>query len=172
VVSKRGVLRVFRFYARPNMQCTVGALVGIVAIVLPWAYNVNHYARILIPYPAGQVFRMWIPPYQNLLDLIAWSGDYAFYGMLFALGTLLALYSPLGGIAQSAGLLGFVLAFRYVDSNVGWWVDSHLTIGYFLAILSTVLVVTSTTTAVRSSNGGRPRMVLSRHAALIPSSLR
>ena len=173
MVSKRGVLKVFSFYSRPNAQCAIGAMVGLAAIVLPWIREVN--SRITVIPPASQRF-YWMEVYWNGLDLVISHvlSHYSLYLLLFVLGTIAALFTPLGGIAQVAGLLGFALTFRFFNSGLLSYspVNEHLSIGYFAAILSTVLVITSSMSAIRNSNGGRPTRALSRFAAVCPSALR
>lgn len=159
------------------MQCTIGAFVGILAMCLPWIFAPDPHAWILTPGISNQRIHVAWDPYTNLLDMILSNGDYAFYSLLFFLGTVVALVTPLGGLAQGAGLLGFVLSYRALSMD-SWMtlghpnVHSYLSIGYGLAIISTILVVTSTSTAVRDSRGGKPVRALSRFAAMSPSSLR
>ena len=161
-------------HTRPNMQCTIGAFIGIISIASAWIVR----APPPIPYPVGHGFHIYWDPHLTLLDLTMYGDlDIAFYATLFVLGTAIALFTPLGGIAQIVGLLGFVLSYRAYEMST--WralfmptVESHLSIGYALAILSATLVVTSASFATRNANGGRPARALSRVAAVCPSSLR
>ncbi len=171
-----GLLKGFRFYARPNLQCSVGASIGLFSTMCTW---------IVIKYPAwvlqpkGGYHLIFPDPARNLIEIVSLADPTTqFYCMLFVLGAALALISPLGGIPQSIGLLGFVLNYHYYVTGYGWtaWISpfphSSLGLGYYLGVASMVIVITSAGGAIRSANNGRPARVLSRFAAMSPSSLR
>jgi len=167
-----GALKIFRFCARPNLQCSVGASIGLFSIMCTW---------IAVRFP------VWLLPYshhpslqsRNLVEIAVLADPTTqLFCLLFILGSALALISPLGGIPQSVGLLGFVLSYHYYLTAYQWsswsglFPHSSLGLGYYLGLASMVIVITSAGGAIRSANNGRPARVLSRFAALSPSSLR
>jgi len=172
-----GVLRRFRFYTRPNPQCSIGASIGLFSIACTWIV-IKYPAWVL--QPAGGPFRLsFLNPTKNLIEIVSLADPTTqFFCMLFVLGTAFALLSPLGGIPQSIGILGFILSYHYYVSGLGWapWISpfphSSLELGYYLGLASMVIVITSAGGAIRSANNGRPVRTLSRFAAVIPSSLR
>jgi hypothetical protein len=171
------VLKRFRFYTRPNLQCSVGASIGLFSIMCTW---------IVIKYPDWFLIPLGVPlqpfhihPARNLIEILILADPTTqFFCMLFVMGTALALISPLGGIPQSIGLLGFVLSYHYYVAGYEWaaWIGtfphSSLGLGYYLGLASMVIVITSAGGAIRSANNGRPVRALSRFAAMSPSSLR
>ncbi len=127
----------------------------------------------------GAIYLLRLDPSKNLLEIVSHSDPTTqLFCILFALGAALALVSPLGGIPQCIGLLGFVLTYRFYVAGYGWtaWISPfpHSTLGpgYYLGLASMVIVITSAGGAIRSANNGRPARILSRFAAMSPSSLR
>lgn len=171
-----GAVRIFRYFSRPNPQCTVGALFGILSFSLTW---------IQMSVPSWYLHFHYYDPNYNLFEVILVSPpEMSFYCLLFLIGSIVAIITPLGGIAQSCGLLGFILSLRYFATGYEWsaWsrlyeysysLDApNLGAGYFLAVTSCVLVITSVNSVISSANGGRPVRALSRFAALTPSAFR
>ncbi|MBU0623961.1 MAG: hypothetical protein KJ672_03850 [Candidatus Thermoplasmatota archaeon] len=125
-----GFLKIFRFYARPNLQCSIGASIGLFSIMCTWiAIKVPEWLLPFSQHPNLQP--------RNLMEIVG-SADPTtqFFCMLFVLGAALALISPLGGIPQSIGLLGFVLSYHYYATGYVWaaWIrpfpHSSLGLGY------------------------------------------
>ena len=171
-----GLLKGFRFYARPNLQCSIGASIGLFSTMCTWIV-IKYPAWVL--QPGGGFHPIFLHPAKNLIEIVSLADPTTqFYCMLFVLGAALALISPLGGIPQSIGLLGFVLNYHYYVTGYGWtaWISpfphSSLGLGYYLGVASMVIVITSAGGAIRSANNGKPARVLSRFAAMSPSSLR
>ena len=168
-----GVLKRTRFYARPNLQCSIGASIGLFSTMCTWI--VIKVPVWLLPFSKHPNLQ----PTRNLIEIVGLVDPTTqFFCMLFILGTALALISPISGIPQSIGLLGFVLSYHYYATTIVWggwifpYVHSSLGLGYYLGLASMVIVITSAGGAIRSANTGRPARALSRFAAMIPSSLR
>jgi len=163
------------FYSRPNLQSGIGAFIGLMSLSLIWVSR----ASIGMSY-----FTVGLHPYFHfhtqftIFDLMEHAGhDAALFGGLFIIGTIGALASPIGGVIQGIGLMG--VAFRMeslsfaLNSFPGHYTTGfHVFLGpgYLLAIVSTLLVLTSVS-VIRSANGGKPARAVSRFAALSPGSM-
>lgn len=118
-----------------NLQCILGASIGIVALFLVWIYEPPN-----MPGPPS----VFSEP--SIVFMI--THQYLYYGaaVVFLLGTTSAFVTPLGGIMQSGSLAYF--AFGVIDSGNDLWLDGidpqqTLRIGMYLGIVSCTLVLTS-----------------------------
>lgn len=153
------------FYSMPNMQSGIGAFIGLISLSLIW---VSHAGIVVSnPVPKSSIFFNFHMQF-TIFDLMEHAGhDAALFGGLFITGAIVALASPIGGVFQGIGLIG--IAFR-MESLQSFGGHSSLGPGYLLAIVSTLLVLTSVS-VIRSANGGKPARVVSRFAALSPGSM-
>jgi hypothetical protein len=151
------------FYSKPNLQSGIGAFIGLMSLSFIWLIRAG--AFLGNPVPKGSIpFHMQF----TIFDLMECAGhDAALFGGLFIIGAIVALASPIGGVFQSAGLIG--IAFR-MDSMMFYGGRYFLGPGYLLAIVSTLLVLTSVS-VIRTANDGRPARTISRFAALSPGSM-
>jgi hypothetical protein len=162
------------FYSMPNLQSGIGAFIGLMALSLIW---VRRWGMVGInPMPAGLPFHFHLQ--FTIFDLMEHAGhDAAIYGGLFIVGTIVALASPIGGVFQGVGLIGIVFRIESMSSALssfpsGYPTGIHVLLGpgYLLAIVSTLLVLTSVS-VIRTANGGKPARAISRFAALSPGSM-
>jgi len=172
------ILKRFRFYARPNLQCFIGGSIGLFSTVCTWIV-IKYPTWILQPRGGEPIRLLFLDPRKNLVEIVSLADSTTqFFCILFVFGATLALISPLGGIPQSIGILGFVLSYHYYVVGDGWtaWISpflgSSLGLGYYIGLASMMIVITSVGGAIRSANNGRPARVLSRVAAMSPSALR
>lgn len=156
----------------PNLQCLVGAALGMAAMLLPWL--------LLDPgFTSPRVFGGGYAPdfggqAMNLVQVVVLiPGSVKLFCALFAAGAVLSFFTPLGGILQSVGLVGFAFGYAAAGGAYGFpvhfvgsgmlpdgsgpvYIESlfGLGIGYLVAIVSTFMVLTSTTSAVRAARVG------------------
>jgi hypothetical protein len=162
------------FYSRPNLQSGIGAFIGLMSLSLVWVSRAG--PGMGWPLPAG--FRFHIHMQFTIFDLMRHAGHHAtLFGVLFVIGTIVALASPIGGVIQGIGLVGIAfrmesLSFALFSTPGHYTTGFHLFLGpgYLLAIVSTILVLTSVS-VIRTANGGKPARAISRFAALSPGSM-
>jgi hypothetical protein len=118
------------------MMCLIGATIGIASIFLPW------FVAAVGPFRDERALTAWI---WDLLQ--AHSGDLGLYApfLIFLLGTLLAFWTPLGGILQALGLATFyVMEIGWkVPPDGGYGFVAPLAVGFYLAVLSAIMVMIS-----------------------------
>lgn len=173
----RGIAAIGRLYAS-NAQCVLGALIGLAAIFLPWLV-LSETQRWWLRFPAGSyIGSIYEPTSWSSLDLLGVvslaPGMAATFCTVFALGVIFSFYTPLGGVVEGIGLAGFAYAhaqsggvysvaiyelapvdllneypqFIYFD------VSFALGVGYLLGVVSTFIVLSSTSAAVRDAREG------------------
>jgi hypothetical protein len=162
------------FYSMPNLQSEIGAFIGLVSLSLIWVSRAGIGARYFaIGHPYFHFHTQF-----TIFDLMEHAGhDAALFGGLFIIGTIVALASPIGGVFQGVGLVGVAFRMESLSYSLSS-LPGHLTTGfhvflgpgYLLAIVSTLMVLTSVS-AIRTANGGKPARALSRFAALSPGSM-
>ena len=159
-------VRAAAFYSMPNLQSGIGAFIGLMSLSLVWVSRAGTIA--FNPIPASNLFHFHFHNQFTIFDLMehGWH-DEALFGGLFIIGAITALASPIGGVLQGIGLIG--IAFR-MESVLSYGEHMSLGPGYLLAIVSTLLVLTSVS-VIRTANGGRPARASSRFAALSPGSM-
>lgn len=158
-----------------NPQCVIGAALGAAAVFLPWMY-VEHIA---FHFPAASFWEYYHPTFEghtlNLLQsAVLISGPLKAFSMLFAIGVALSFLSPLGGIVQGSGLAGF--AYVYAASHGEFEIAVYeversssligypevvyssgsfvLALGFAVAAISTLMVLSSASSAVREVREG------------------
>jgi len=162
------------FYSRPNLQSGIGAFIGLMSLSLVWVSRAG--TGVYSSFPVG--FRFHHHMQFTIFDLMRHAGHHAtLFGVLFVIGTIVALASPIGGVIQGIGLVGIAfrmesLSFALFSSPGHYTTGFHLFLGpgYLLAIVSTILVLTSVS-VIRTANGGKPARAISRFAALSPGSM-
>lgn len=154
----------------PNLQCLFGAALGMAALFLPWLLLDPGFA-----YPRA-IGIGYTPVFEgsamNLFQVVALiPGSVKLFCALFAAGAALSFFTPLGGILQSVGLVAFAFGhaawgeYGFPVRLVGPFISDDLPIiyierpfalgiGYLVAVLSTFMVLTSTTSAVRAARVG------------------
>ncbi|MBU0684374.1 MAG: hypothetical protein ABIE25_00995 [Thermoplasmatota archaeon] len=158
----------------PNMQSGIGAFIGLMSLSLVWVSRASNGA---FPFTVGHPYSHFHMQF-TILDLMEHAGhNAALFGGLFIIGTMFALASPIGGVFQGVGLIGIAFRIESLSFALGSYPDHYPTgfyvflgPGYFLAIVSTFLVLTSVS-VIRTANGGKPARTLSRFAALSPGSM-
>ncbi len=157
-------VRAAAFYSMPNLQSGIGAFIGLMSLSLIWVNRAG--MAFIIPAPSnGTPFNFHSQ--LTIFDLMGPTGHATLYVWLFITGAIVALASPIGGVLQGIGLIG--IAFR-IDSVLPWGIHAFLGPGYLLAIVSTLMVLTSVS-VIRTANNGRPARAFSRLAALSPGSM-
>ena len=171
-----------------NAQCVLGASIGLVSIFLPWLV-LSDAQRWWLRFPAGSyIGSIYEPTSWSSLDLLGVvslaPGMAATFCTLFALGVIFSFYTPLGGVVEGVGLAGF--AYTYAQSGGVYSIAIYelapidlmneyprfiyfdasfvLGVGYLLGVVSTFVVLSSTSAAVRDARDGP--MVHARTAAL------
>lgn len=99
---------------RINVVCLTGAILATLSLFLPWAI-VNSEASGTNVYLGAFDFDEATPITHSLGDNLRYSL------LIFMIGTLVAFFSPLGGIPQLMGSLGFVLATFYSSADMMFW---------------------------------------------------
>ena len=167
---------------RPSVQCVAGAALGLVSIFLPWL-GLEFYQYHPPLYAMYQ--STLIGPSLDLLEVVTYTfGTVSVFCAIYAVGTIISMLTPLGGIFQAVGLSGFIYGFalsggeyqvaifeRVGDVTYGsmpafLFVEASLSlgVGYYIALLSTFIVLWSPSAAVRAVREGP--LVHNRIAAL------
>ena len=124
----------------------VGVGLGVLSMFLPWVsltYRLHGVPLFIDPFFAHWSNWAWGPA--TFLELIG-SPTYSGPLLVFLFGTIVAVFTRLGGLVQAAGLVGFVLAARpgppTIDSYSFPYDPLRLfMVGYFLAVVSTMIVM-------------------------------
>ncbi|HIJ18025.1 MAG TPA: hypothetical protein HA364_09660 [Thermoplasmata archaeon] len=167
---------------RPGAQCVVGAALGLVSIFLPWL-GLDFYQYHP---PFSSLYQSTlIGPSLNLLEVVTYMfGAVTVFCAIYAVGAIMSMLTPLGGVLQAIGLSGFIYGFalsggeyrvalfeRVSDITYGSMpafvsVEATLSlgVGYYIAMLSTFIVLWSPSAAVRAVREGP--LVHNRIAAL------
>ncbi len=122
---------------RVNALCLIGAIIGLLALSLDWSSlslgNVGFSDSPL------WVFESSLRSYSITVFL-----SHFWFAIPFAMGVLIAFYSPIGGLLEGAGLLLFLEEFRfhsYAYSGIPTY--TTFSIGFTLAVMSFILVISS-----------------------------
>lgn len=110
---------------RVNLLCVFGAVLGLAAMLIPWASEGATLFGQLFYYVGSEGGGSTLT-----VSYAAW---------LFLVGTLIALLSPAGGILQ-AGSVGY-LATAFGNSAV--LIEGSPSLGFFLAVVAAVVVLSS-----------------------------
>jgi len=115
-----------------NLLCILGAAIGLASLFLPWMWTAEGLSSV--DWSAADVLK----------DGGSWSlGSIYIALIVFTTGTIVALAVPSGGIVQAIGLAMFyseeVLGEERITS--GGVMQAGLSIGIFVAILSTAVVI-------------------------------
>ena len=166
-----------RLYAA-NAQCVLGASIGLASVFLPWLV-LSDTQSWWLRFPAGSYIGSIYEPTSwssmDLLGVVALApGMAATFCTVFALGVIFSFYTPLGGVVEGIGLAGF--AYTYAQSGgvysvaiyelapidllneypqfIYFDVSFALGVGYLLGVVSTFIVLSSTSAAVRDAREG------------------
>jgi hypothetical protein len=115
-----------------NLLCILGAVVGLAALFLPWMWTAEGLSSV--DWSAADVLK----------DGGSWSlGSIHTALIIFTTGTIMALAVPSGGIVQAIGLAMFYSeeVLREERFTSGGVMQAGLSIGVFVAILSTAVVI-------------------------------
>lgn len=157
-----------------NLLCLVGAALGAVCILLPWAVvserlvgEGDEYQDYLREAGASPLRLLTDDPADGLFYLVVAS-------VLFVVGTLVAFLTPIGGLGQLGGIVFFtmnlkdslphILPILTIRPPPGYSLlrTYSYSIWYFLAVLATFLTLASALVLVRMdlSGGIRIKMVV------------
>lgn len=159
--------RAYYVLVRPSMLSIAGATIGIISMaLLTWvSHQVMEADTSYLPR-----FH-YVTERSSFFDLLTMSEPAVTVALsLFLGGTVLAFIIPASSILQGLGLLGFMLRFR---SEV--FEDPQLGLGYYLAIVSTVVLFISCLSyhaLHRRSIEDHPVPAIGRIAALSPYATR
>ena len=174
--------RIVRSRLGPNPQSIAGATVGLVAAFQVWLTREPIIYSGPMPMIGDDAFRdvirsLFVQESFDLFHVIAEDAfGMGFFCLVFLIGTLLALLSPVGACVQTFGILGFALSVGTYDMVMyhsawdvvdGW----SLGFGYVLGVISTLIVMQSPARAMLAANRGRPVRMLGRFAALSPRTI-
>jgi hypothetical protein len=118
---------------RVNVLCLIGAILAAVSLFLPWATvqdQASGAKRDLGAFDFEETF----------LGFHLFSANFRYSVILFVIGTAVAFLSPLGGIMQLIGCVGFILTTlttRFEGVEMVFW------IGAAVALISTAMVLLS-----------------------------
>jgi hypothetical protein len=139
-----------------NLLCIVGACIGVAALLLTWIHIPE---TMLGPPPPPQIERRYTPTIVYMI--FNYIGSlYLAAAIIFLLGTIAALVSPIGGIQQLVSIIAF--AYGIVESGFHRPLDGidqqqQLGIGMCLGLASCALVLLS---LFRRLEKGRLRIVV------------
>jgi len=152
----------------PSPQSIAGATIGLVAVVLPWLACERLWWS-----PDMHYFEVWYGVKEfTLLDVVFNDAlGLSVFCTVFLLGTILALFTPVGSVLQIVGLTVFSFGFGGIGLQTGRVETWSLGLGYALGIVSTLVVVDSMVGTMATANNGKPVMMLSRVAALSPRTI-
>lgn len=159
-----------------NPQCVIGAALGLAAVFLPWLVLSTYQTQW--PYPPMPVSGYYEPTIDSSLSLLGVAslvqGLANVFCTLFAIGVIVSFYTPLGGIVEGVGLAGFALSFAQAGGEYRVAVyelssdrlmneypqflyattEFVLGVGFLFGVVSTFIVLSSTSAAVRDSREG------------------
>lgn len=131
-----------------NVLCTIGAMIGLASIFLSWTWWSSVPTSDYLTSASLATMLMDIPSH---LDNLMFVG-----GTVFAAGALVAFISPTGGLIQAFGLVLFYADEIDRQANVErFGFDRGVGLGFFIACLSTLLVITSLVRPSGIGHGGR-----------------
>ena len=170
------ISRVMESRLGPNRYCIAGAALGLIAVLLPWVGVESRYWGFSFPPGYDLSFSLWVGIREfSALDLLQAAYPLGIICALFLVGTLMALVSPVGGIPQMFGVLGF--AFRYDSASLlapfggTYSGDPMIGIGFWLGVVSTMMVIQAPMKSMLLANNGKPVRMLGRFAALSPRTI-
>ena len=117
-----------QFQIRVNMLCYAGAILGVLALFLPWAVIQSELtdARVnLGPYDFNEGF----------------PSNFRYSVTLFLIGTVLAFLTPVGGILQLIGSIGFMLTAS--TTTLPLPIDMIFYVGPLIGFLASFMVLAS-----------------------------
>jgi len=148
----------------PNIFCLVGGVIGIISMLgFTWVHAVAPDVPILVPRGSPELVDMVNAAFADrVLDFGSLFGAPGM--LLFLIGTGISFATSAAGFVQGAGLAVFLSTFPQESYAPAYW-DVHLELGFFLATVSTLMVLIGLGfKTVR----GVPRVYHSRLAALSP----
>lgn len=137
---------------RANILCLVGAALGLVALITPWA-ELTMVPETTSTQVFGLIDSIYVDDFvtgigTGILSYSLWLGVGAF---AFLAGTALAFSTPIGGVGQAIGLTTTLVGGYFVgdptffgERSVGlytWCVSAQF--GIYMAAVSTLLVMIS-----------------------------
>jgi hypothetical protein len=168
--------REIAFLFRPNRYSFVGAALGMISVFFLTWIRVPESTRVFI---GRQSFS------SGALDLLQWTlpfrynwsyADMVIHGasawhlplLVFLLGTVIALVTPVGGFFQIGGLAAFTLMFVFPYSfGYRWYLD----VGFYVALISTAIVIQTWRMQADYALGNRTVRNTSRVAAILPRTV-
>lgn len=119
---------------RINALALVGVAIGFIAILLPWYWieglgDISFMSILRIPLSGGAV-----------QDTVLIASCY-----IFLIGTMISIISPIGGVAEFAGILAFLVDFMTYPWRFTQVYMPHpfLEIGPYLGLISAIIVLIS-----------------------------
>lgn len=117
-----------------NLLCLAGAALGLASLFLPWWQGAELGLGLAID-------RDYMLIQDVLLDPMPYGTMFLIACTLFVVGTFLALWSPLGGLVQVPGALGFLALF---GSEVGVRRgEDAIALGAYMGLISAAIVTVS-----------------------------
>ncbi len=128
---------------RVNALCFIGAVIGVIAIFSVWM---------------SSIFILWYRDWNlfNVVSDLNSSTRFWLPALLFILGTVVAFISPLGGLAQVAGIC------IWFSDTVAFADKLPSKIGPYLGIISAVIVLVSAVKPVGLGYQSKPTGALGR----------
>lgn len=119
---------------KANLLCLAGAALGLVSLLLPWWQGAELGLGLMID-------RDYMLVQDVLFDSTEYDSMFLVACTLFVVGTLLAFWSPLGGLVQVPGALGF---FAMFGSEIGVHRgEDVIALGAYLGLISMIIVTVS-----------------------------
>lgn len=151
--------------SRANIVCLTGVIIGLLAIFVPWTWirYVSPGGDIVFDTTLSVILSDSLDRH-TLEALLSNLFDEGFLraGLLFAVGTVAALFTPSAGLLQALGLALFYIEEMDREEVIDRLaMDQWLGIGFFLACASTALVLASLLmpAGVGYDDGAVPRKV-------------
>lgn len=126
-----------------NILCVIGILIGLVSLILPWCLIRSDTSSI------GGIYSE--RSYSGIEILI--SGENTLVGnifssfiLIFLIGLVLALVTPLGGIVQIFGSFQFLFSVSNLFINSG---IIMIMIGWSIGFLSSIIILTGLLNSIR-----------------------
>ena len=117
------------FRIRVNMLCYAGAILAVLALFLPWA-AIQH---------EGTDDRINLGPYDFDSDE-GYSSNFRYSVTLFLIGTIFVFLTPIGGILQLIGSVGFMLT---ASTTTFTGLDMVFWVGPVIGVLASFMVLVS-----------------------------
>jgi hypothetical protein len=121
------------YKARINVLCLVGATLAVLSLFLPWALMQDDLSGDKTEVGAFEFD-------ETFMGIHLFPDNFRYSVTLFVIGTAIAFFSPLGGILQLIGGIGFTLTSatsQFEHSELIFW------LGPAVAIIASVMVLSS-----------------------------